>query len=223
MNKITLAILAGLCASIVLADDFKTIDGKEYKNAKVSRVEPDGIVITFSGGVVKIPFTELSPEIQKKYGYDPAAAADFQKQSYEATLARAREVAEANEKRQRYLASLPTPAPTPPPERQPISATMHDSALDQRQTAPQLIYGLVINVVENEGLLVKVTSTAGPERIANGAVVLLRGNFPGFYDHDYIMMTGAVAGSYRYQVEGYNGTIKTVRAFEVRSITKLPY
>jgi hypothetical protein len=32
-----------------LAEDFKTIDGKEYKNAKVSRAEPDGIVITFSG------------------------------------------------------------------------------------------------------------------------------------------------------------------------------
>jgi hypothetical protein len=55
----------------VLADDFKTIIGKEYKNAIVSRVEPDGVVIKFSGGIVKIPFTELSPEIQKKYGYDP--------------------------------------------------------------------------------------------------------------------------------------------------------
>jgi len=63
----TLAILAALAASIALADDFKTIDGKEYKNVKVSRVEPDGIVITFSGGIVKIPFTELSPDIQKKY------------------------------------------------------------------------------------------------------------------------------------------------------------
>jgi hypothetical protein len=28
-------------ASIALADDFKTIDGKEYKDVKVSRVEPD--------------------------------------------------------------------------------------------------------------------------------------------------------------------------------------
>lgn len=48
--KTALAILAALSASIALADDFKTIDGKEYKNAKVSRVEPDRIVITFSGG-----------------------------------------------------------------------------------------------------------------------------------------------------------------------------
>jgi hypothetical protein len=100
MNKTALAILAALSASIALADDFKTIDGKEYKNAKINRVEPDGIVISFSGGIVRVPFTELSPEIQKKYGYDAAAATDFQKQAYEAGLARAREIAEANEKRQ---------------------------------------------------------------------------------------------------------------------------
>jgi len=94
MKKATLAILATLSASIVLADDFKTLEGKEYKNVKVSPVEPDGIVVTFSGGIVKIPFTELSPEIQTKFGYNPQAAADYQKQAYEAGQQRAKELAE---------------------------------------------------------------------------------------------------------------------------------
>jgi hypothetical protein len=98
MNKITLSILAALCASIALADDFKTIEGKEYKNAKVSRVEPDGIVITFSGGIVKIPFAELSPEVQTKFGYNPQATADYQKQAYEAGRQRAKEMAGIQEK-----------------------------------------------------------------------------------------------------------------------------
>jgi hypothetical protein len=93
-------VLVVFFASVAIADDFKTIEGKEYKNAKVSRVEPDGIVITFSGGIVKIPFAELSPEIQKKYGYDSQAAADFQKQSYEAGLARAQQINEAQTKQQ---------------------------------------------------------------------------------------------------------------------------
>src|SRR5947207_12618029 len=57
----TLALLILCVGSVVLADDFKTVDGKEYKNATVSRVEPDGIVITFSGGIVKLPFVELAP------------------------------------------------------------------------------------------------------------------------------------------------------------------
>jgi hypothetical protein len=34
-----LAILAALSASVALAEDFKTNDGKEYKDATVSRVE----------------------------------------------------------------------------------------------------------------------------------------------------------------------------------------
>jgi hypothetical protein len=88
-------ILVVCIESVLLADDFKTINGKEYKNAKLSRVEPDGIVITFSGGIVKIPFAELSPDIQKNYGYNPAAAADFQKQVYDAGVRRAREIAES--------------------------------------------------------------------------------------------------------------------------------
>ena len=35
--QIPLTILAALSASIALAEDFKTIDGKEYKNATVNR------------------------------------------------------------------------------------------------------------------------------------------------------------------------------------------
>jgi hypothetical protein len=41
-------VLSLVALQLVIADDFKTIDGKEYKNATVNRVEPDGLVITFS-------------------------------------------------------------------------------------------------------------------------------------------------------------------------------
>jgi hypothetical protein len=70
-------ILLILFPPIVFAEDFKTVDGKEYKNATVSRVEPDGIVIKFSRGIVKIPFTALSQDLQKEYHYDPGAAASY--------------------------------------------------------------------------------------------------------------------------------------------------
>src|SRR5438046_10415051 len=86
-------VLAAL--QFAVADDFKTVTGKEYTNAKLSRVEPDGIVITFSGGIVKIPFTELSAELQKQYSFDPQAAADFRHQVDDAAVTRARGVAEA--------------------------------------------------------------------------------------------------------------------------------
>src|SRR6059058_6647969 len=80
MNKTALAILAALSASIALADDFKTIDGKEYKNVTVSRVEPDGIVLSSKSGISKVYFTELPKEIQERFHYDPDKAAAYSAQ-----------------------------------------------------------------------------------------------------------------------------------------------
>ena len=70
-RKTTIIILATLFASLALADDIKTNSGKEYKNATVTRVEPDGVVITFRGGIVKIYFVELPKDVQQRFGYDP--------------------------------------------------------------------------------------------------------------------------------------------------------
>ena len=61
-----------LSVSVVLADDFKTVDGKEYKNAQVRYVDFDGIVIeTTNSGVLKIYFSELPREVQERFHYDP--------------------------------------------------------------------------------------------------------------------------------------------------------
>lgn len=50
----TIAIFVVCLVSVASADDFKTIEGKEYKNATVSRVEPDGIVLTTKTGISKV-------------------------------------------------------------------------------------------------------------------------------------------------------------------------
>jgi hypothetical protein len=61
------AILAVLFASIALAEDFKTVTGKEYKNASVSRVEADGIVLRTKSGIMKLYFSELPKEVQERF------------------------------------------------------------------------------------------------------------------------------------------------------------
>jgi hypothetical protein len=61
------ATFAALFASIALGDDFKTIEGKEYKDVTVSRVEPDGIVITTKTGISKVYFVELPKEVQERF------------------------------------------------------------------------------------------------------------------------------------------------------------
>jgi hypothetical protein len=60
-------ILAVLFASLALSEDFKTINGKVYKNATVSRVEGDGIVLKTEKGIFKVYFTELPQEIQERF------------------------------------------------------------------------------------------------------------------------------------------------------------
>ena len=61
-----------LIAALALGDDLKTVSGKEYKRVKVSRVEPDGIVIIHKTGVTKLLFSELPTEVQRQFGYGPA-------------------------------------------------------------------------------------------------------------------------------------------------------
>jgi len=73
----TLAILAMVSASIVVAEDFKIINGKEYKNATVSRIEPDGIVLKSKSGITKLYFTELPKDVQERFHYDSAQRAHF--------------------------------------------------------------------------------------------------------------------------------------------------
>src|SRR5713101_363798 len=68
-------------ASVALADDFKTIDGKEYKNVKVSRVEPVGLVLSSKSGISKVYFTELPKEVQERFHYDAQKAAEFTSQT----------------------------------------------------------------------------------------------------------------------------------------------
>ena len=70
-----------LCfASIALADDFKLIDGKEYKNVTVSRIEPDGIVLRTKSGISKIYFVELPKDVQERFHYNAAIASAYSAQ-----------------------------------------------------------------------------------------------------------------------------------------------
>ena len=62
-----MVILAALFASLALSEDFKTTNGKVYKNATVSRVEADGIELRTKTGIFKVYFTELPQEVQERF------------------------------------------------------------------------------------------------------------------------------------------------------------
>lgn len=66
-----------LPALLAQAEDLTTLDNQNYQNYRVVKTNVDGIVIMHSQGGGTISFTNLPPELQNKFGYDPAKAAVF--------------------------------------------------------------------------------------------------------------------------------------------------
>jgi hypothetical protein len=68
-QKATIVILATLFVSLALAEDFKTVSGKIYKDATISHVEADGIVLRTKVGISKVYFVELPKDVQERFHY----------------------------------------------------------------------------------------------------------------------------------------------------------
>jgi hypothetical protein len=68
----TLAILLALSISISLAEDFETVSGRVYRDATISRVEADGIVLRTKSGISKVYFVELPKAVQERFHYGSA-------------------------------------------------------------------------------------------------------------------------------------------------------
>ena len=67
-----------LCfTSAAFAEDFKTVNGKDYKDATVTRVDPDGVVVKTKSGITKVYFIELPKEVQERFHYDSEKAASY--------------------------------------------------------------------------------------------------------------------------------------------------
>ena len=70
-----------LCfTTVAAADEFKLISGKEYKDATVTRVEPDGIVLKTKSGISKVYFVELPKDVQERFHYNAAIASAYSAQ-----------------------------------------------------------------------------------------------------------------------------------------------
>jgi hypothetical protein len=69
-------MLVALTASFTHADDITTTDGKVYKNATIlSHTVTSAMIESDNGGAI-VPLANLPADLQKKLGYDPAAAKD---------------------------------------------------------------------------------------------------------------------------------------------------
>lgn len=107
MNGVRLIVLllAFTVVAVVRAQDTNalpktiTVDGIAYSNVMWRTVTPATVAIIHSTGAATIPLEKLSPELQKRFSYDPEKAADYRaaEQSAEALRKRYAEVAEAQQ------------------------------------------------------------------------------------------------------------------------------
>jgi chromosome segregation ATPase len=75
-RKLVTALILSF-ASLGFSEDFTTVNGKQYKDATITRVEPDGIVVKTKSGVTKVYFAELPREVQERFHYDSEKAASY--------------------------------------------------------------------------------------------------------------------------------------------------
>jgi hypothetical protein len=118
-----IAILATLCTSLAPAEDFKTMEGKEYKGATVTRVEPDGVVVKTKSGISKLYFVELPQDVQRRFNYNPQQASAYsavQASNYAAIQKQEEEAQRQREEAARQNnAALAGRQPAQHPEQQP--------------------------------------------------------------------------------------------------------
>ena len=92
MSRRLLVVLL-LSVTSAVAADITTRDGTTYRSVEIRGVDPDGIRVMHSKGVVKLRFEELPESLQKQYHYDAAKVAAYRKQQEDAQKASAAQAA----------------------------------------------------------------------------------------------------------------------------------
>jgi hypothetical protein len=107
------------------AEDWTTADGKTYRNIAIIGQEDDGVRVTYTGGVGKIPYYELSDDVLRRLGQDPVALAqkraaalkaqaDAAKAQADAALKAQQDAAEQKKEQDEAAAAAVTPQQNQP-------------------------------------------------------------------------------------------------------------
>jgi hypothetical protein len=104
VNTKVVTFLIFSVTAAALSDDFKTVNGKEFKDATITRVEPDGIVVKTKSGMSKVYFAELPNEVQERFHYDPQKASTYSAEQAANYAAYQNQQAEAQRQREEAAA-----------------------------------------------------------------------------------------------------------------------
>jgi len=77
--KTAILLLASLLAPNLFALDITTLDGKTYRDCRVSRIDPDSICVLWASSGARIKLANLPEPVRAQYGYDPEKAVAFER------------------------------------------------------------------------------------------------------------------------------------------------
>ncbi len=82
MTKTCLSVTLALTVTLLpaIAEDWTTNDGKTYREITVIRHDSLTVTILFEDGGATVDLANLSPDLQKRFGFDAKAAADLKAQ-----------------------------------------------------------------------------------------------------------------------------------------------
>lgn len=190
-------------------ETFTTITGQQFTDVTIAAVEPDGLKLVTDAGIVKLPFRDLSPDIQKRYHYDPAAAAQYAAAVHQGQAANSQraqaEWAQAQTAKAGAEIQLATQQAQADATRQ-IAAAAFQADIRIKQI---FAHGALAEVTEYKG--------AGSLRHSN---VFIAGLTEGV-DNTRLHATLYPAG--RYQYDDVAGAARTVRAFAMTPAAALEY
>lgn len=184
---------------LACADDFTLTDGTEYKDVRVRRADPDGLVLVTADGIVKAPFSKLPAAVQKQYNYDPAAAGKF--------------VSETNAKAAEAERTASTMAAKADSETKRQTST-------KEQVAAAMEVKLTVTSVMDGGFLAhgyKLDPYGSDTAFSDD--IYVAGEIPGLVDNARVNATVAPAGTKKFTT--VMGAERTVAKFKLLSVREV--
>ncbi len=208
----TILVLLSVLIKVVAAEDITIVSGKTYTNASVTRVEPDGISVMHSTGITKLSFSELTPDMQKKYNYDPQRAATHQQKTRQAQIEWARQqqaasMAQLAEQQSRLDAVKESES------QQEAGRKLRSSAKSMRVEVLQILNGGGLCIPYDRKKAGFTPGRAQYVKEYGDSLIFIEGLPPDIVDNEE--WSGRVAETGTYQYESVMGAGRTVRRYKV--------
>jgi len=207
MKVLLTVIVMGLCCLTARAEDW-TVNGKTYHNVTVTKVEPDKVHIMFDGGIGSVNLSDLPPDLQKRFNYDPQAAKVAEKAEADrlaeldrehaleaqkqAKIAAAQDKADAKAK---DIAAMQKTAVQIPVQ---IMQVLPDGVLCEKQQINQYTVSSPVSGNRSEGFGKAPASATQTVSTGTGVIIFVTGVSQGLADGQQLSFHAYRDGTYSY-------------------------